>query len=144
MIRCPSEFQLEKFSAWNCAHRQFLQTIFVAFATVVRAFLHSCDDLESPCAVVAYIIMGEWCSRILCAKSMVKSELSFMQIGCDLLPKFYQFPPCIILHPSKKSNATRLWSLISTCLWVYIHCVIGIIWKLDYLSFHWYFKTVEI
>ena len=41
MIRCPSEF-----SAWKCAHRQFLQTIFVGLCEVVRAFLHQRDGIS--------------------------------------------------------------------------------------------------
>ena len=39
--------------------------------------------------------------------------------------------------PFKKSNATPLWSIIS--IYGFIFIMLGIIWKLDYLSFRWYF-----
>ena len=38
-----------------------------------------------------------------------------------------------------EGNATPLWSIISILVYRFISIMLGIIWKLDYLSFHWYF-----
>ena len=43
------------------------------------------------------------------------------------------------MTPFKESNATRLWSIISICLGVYIHHVRYYLKAWLFLSFHWYF-----